>query len=435
MLVLCHDVVGAKMSGSGIRYYNIAQQIKKIANVSLGVYSEGKDQVIPKDVFQVKTTGDDYKSLFDQHDIIFAQWLSGDMLAYAKSSGKIVIIDLYAPVPVEYLASLGFAAQKVNPDKDIEFSGIIETYSQYLTLGDYFVCSNDRQRDYWLGFMTAIKAIMPTNFNTISKMEHFALCPMGISSTPPTRTTLQLRKRAGLGKDDFVMLWTGGIWDWFDAQVVIRAIKKLDNPHIKLVFLGTQHPNSKVPEMDESKAARKLSKKLGLLGQSVFFLDGWIDYEKRASYLMDADIAIYADKESIETRFSHRTRVLDHIWVGLPTICSKGDYLSEVIKQNNLGDVVDDRSSDSFARAINKVFSNPELLATMKKNIAHVRPEFTWDQVTKDLLGFIEKSHSNTVSHIATSPSSLQPKNPSYSQKVKRRVKNSIKVLLGRIDV
>ena len=424
------------MAGPGIRYQNIAEQIKKVASVTLAIFYNSKQAPMQDGVHPVKTTGDSFRKTFDKHDVIFAQWLSSEMLKYAHATGKIVIFDLYAPVPIEYLAGLEFSSNKIPPEKDLEFSGILDTYKQYLTLGDYFVCSNERQRDFWIGFMTSANIFTPSNFGSHLKTDRIGLCPMGISSTPPSKKSLKLRERAGIGSDDFVLLWTGGIWDWFDAKIVIKAVNKLNNPRIKLVFMGTQHPNTKVykKEMLESTVARKLAEDLSLTGKSVFFLDGWVDYEDRASYLMDADVAIYADKDSVETRFSHRTRVLDHIWAGLPTICSQGDYLSDVLKDKRMGIVVETRSATSFANAIKKAYEEPALLREIKSNIKSQSRSFTWDELSSELLNFIEKAElkkSNKASLVESPP--LKPVN--YRAMIPHRVKNSIKVLIGRIDV
>lgn len=436
VLILSHDTIGEKMAGPGIRYKNIADQISSVAKVTLALLSNSS--VTEKTQFRhIKATGDSYKQLFDQHDIIFAQWLSREMLNYAKSRGKAIIIDLYAPVPIEYIASLGFAGKKILPQKDVEFSGILETYGQYLEKADLLVCSNERQRDFWIGFMVGLNILKPSNFDKDPKLNRIILCPMGIPTTPPHTNKLKMRKHLNIRNDEFVLLWTGGIWDWFDAKVIIRAVKRLDDPHIKLVFMGTKHPNTAVyiDEMNESKQARALAKKLGLVGKSVFFLDGWVPYKERASYLMDADIAIHADKESVETRFSHRTRVLDNIWAGLPTICNKGDYLSDLIEKSEMGLVVNTRSAEAFAGAIKKAYENPELLHQIKNNIQHARASFTWRKTTSDLLEFIERYGVEQVVQDDKLHHVPHQKFINYSSVIKKRIKNAVKVLIGRVNV
>lgn len=415
------------MAGPGIRYHNIAKVLDRSFKTSVGLFS---DEVRDSDYQLVSTRGDDFKQLFDNQDIIFAQWLSNEMIEYSLKKGKILIFDLYAPVPIEYLASMEFSPNKISARTNEEFRNIVNMYNHYLRNGRFFTCSNERQRDFWTGFLTANNILTPNSFAKNHLLDKFALCPMGISETPPKKGKLLLRGSfKGIHKDDFVLLWTGGIWDWFDAQLVIKAMARLSAKPIKLVFLGTHHPNSKIGEMSESVKAKKLAGELGLLDKSVFFLEGWIDYEKRAQYFQDADAAIYADKESLETRFSHRTRVLDHIWTELPTICSPGDTFSDIIRQNHFGVVAETRTPEAFVAAIEKLISDKALYKRIKTSLHAKKHDFTWEKTLSPLVDYIEGLDIEAESKlIKKSAASLRAK----SINVKHRAKAAAKVLLGR---
>lgn len=382
VLVLCHDVIGRNMAGPGIRFTNIAKVLGGQFDVTLGVF-DAKNQT-DAEVAVVSPEGN-YKKYFDRTDVIFAQWLSRPMINYANQTGKVIIFDLYAPVPIEYLANLEFSKAKIDKHKKHELGAIVNMYKEYLSDGYLFTCSNERQRDFWAGFLTASGLVNFDSFHRHQLQNNFLICPMGIDKASPKVAKKLLRDKVGLAKDDFVLLWTGGIWDWFDAQLVVRAMHSLNDPSIKLVFLGTKHPNSIYKEeMSESVLARQLAEDLGLLGKSVFFLDGWVPYDDRAAYLLDADAAIYADKQSLETRFSHRTRVLDHFWAGLPTIASKGDFMSELIEQNRLG-LVAERTPESFAAAIKNLSGDSKLYNKIKVNLTKHRSDFTWERSLEPL--------------------------------------------------
>ena len=65
-------------------------------------------------------------------------------------------------------------------------------------------------------------------------------------------------------------------------------------------------------------AARELADRLGLTGTHVFFNEGWVAYDDRQNYLLDADIGVSTHLDHVETAFSFRTRVLDYLWASLP---------------------------------------------------------------------------------------------------------------------
>ena len=81
---------------------------------------------------------------------------------------------------------------------------------------------------------------------------------------------------------DFVLLWGGGVWDWFDPLTVIKAVEQLSQKRddIKLVFMGIKSPNPKVPLMQMAVKSQALAAELGVLNKSVFFSEQWIPYEQ-----------------------------------------------------------------------------------------------------------------------------------------------------------
>ena len=106
---------------------------------------------------------------------------------------------------------------------------------------------------------------------------------------------------------------------------------------MRLVFLGMRHPNADVPEMRMAVEARRLADELGLTGVHVFFNEEWVPYDDRQNYLLDADVAVTTHLHHVETDFSFRTRVLDYLWAGLPTVATNGDSLADLIEREGLG--------------------------------------------------------------------------------------------------
>jgi glycosyltransferase involved in cell wall biosynthesis len=240
-------------------------------------------------------------------------------------------------------------------------------------------------------------------------------------------------------KDDFVIVWTGGIWDWFDAKTPIDAVNSLiksGKKNVKFVFLGTKHPNDDVPAMAETEIAREHATKLGLINKIVFFLDGWLPYSDRIYYLNRADLALYAHKPSIESRFSHRTRVLDHILMELPTIATKGDYFSDYIDEHKLGISVEPFDSDAMASAILKLADDKSLQEDIVKNIKASQPYFTWDYTLDPLNEYINSEHFHSSSYskrvtLTTSESVVSSRPITTVRKmIPKKVKKVIKRIL-----
>ncbi len=69
----------------------------------------------------------------------------------------------------------------------------------------------------------------------------------------------------GIGPDDDVLVWAGGVYDWFDPLTLVRAVARLveKRPSVRLYFMGMQHPNPDVPPMqmaiERPRAGRRSS--------------------------------------------------------------------------------------------------------------------------------------------------------------------------------
>lgn len=86
--------------------------------------------------------------------------------------------------------------------------------------------------------------------------------------------------------------------------------------------------------------ARRLAGELGLVGSHVFFNEGWVPYDKRQSYLLEADLGVSTHLDHLETAFSFRTRILDYIWASLPIVTTEGDALADLVTGEGLGSSV-----------------------------------------------------------------------------------------------
>ena len=53
---------------------------------------------------------------------------------------------------------------------------------------------------------------------------------------------------SGIAPSDRLLLWGGGIWNWFDPLTVIRAVGRLAEVRddVAALFLGMKHPSQAV---------------------------------------------------------------------------------------------------------------------------------------------------------------------------------------------
>jgi glycosyltransferase involved in cell wall biosynthesis len=187
-------------------------------------------------------------------------------------------------------------------------------------------------------------------------------------------------------------------------------------PDVKLYFMGLKSPNPQVPLMPMARRAQELSRELGLLDKAVFFAPEWVKYEERVNYLLEADAGVSAHFDTIETRFSFRTRILDNFWASLPTLTTAGDPLAEVIEQRGAGLAMPYQSVESWVAAIEKITSDKQFNSACRLASGGIARDFTWEKTALPLLEYCRNPHHLPSHEKVTMPSVLERAHAVYSR-------------------
>jgi len=387
ILILTADRLGKKMAGPAIRCWEMAKLLSKTHKVTLGTTTPPELDHPDFDVVQVNSERID--ALLPETDVVIFQGFIMFFYPQIAASGVPVLVDIYDPF---HLEGLELRKEEAPVERFATARSDTRILNEQLERGDYFVCASEKQRDFWLGQMTAIGRINPATYDQDASLRKLLdVAPFGLPTEPPVKVDRVVKGvLPGIGEDDFLLLWGGGIYNWFDPLTLIRAVGQAadQHPDIKLFFLGSAHPNPDVPQMRMAAAAFKLAEELGLLDKHVFFNPGWVDYEKRADYLLEADLGVSTHFDHVETAFSYRTRILDYLWAGLPIVATEGDSLSRMVTMEGLGITVPPENVDALAEAIVRLRNDRELYAQCKANVEALAPTMTWEHALAPIVEF-----------------------------------------------
>lgn len=390
VLLITHDVISEKMAGPGMRYWEIARVLSKDFLVTLAAPGQPR---LSSPNFHVRgyqrSDAASIAPLVKDADMVFAFGFVLHQFPLLQSLDKPLAVDIYDPFTLE---DLEVYSDRPLPEQAQILQAHTGALNHQLSTGDFFVCASERQRDYWMGMLTANNRINPATYSqdpTLRKL--IDVVAFGLPSTPPAQTRQVMKGVVpGIGTDDHVLLWGGGIWQWFDPLTLIRAVALIaaTRSDVKLVFMGKQHfDTTTVPATPIAAQAVRLSEELGVLGRSVFFND-WTDYGDRQNYLLEADIGVSLHLNNIETRFAFRTRMMDYIWAGLPIVTTEGDCMSEVVERYGLGKVVPCQDEDALVTALLQLLDTPNLRDAYRPRFERVAAEYTWEKVTEPLVAW-----------------------------------------------
>jgi glycosyltransferase involved in cell wall biosynthesis len=296
-----------------------------------------------------------------------------------RRSGARLIYDLYDPEPLEALQFL--AGRRAGVRRTVTAMSL-DRLVDALHDGHAFLCASERQRDMWTGALLAQRLISPAVHDADPTLGGLlAVVPFGVPDDPPAPGEGP-RERFGLDPEDELVLWNGGLWDWLDAESVLHAVARLspERPRLRLVFMGA---SPAAQARDAERRAHALARDLGLLGRVVRFNDGWVPYAQRGAWLLQADCAVAAHHDHLEARFSHRTRLLDCLWAGLPVVCTRGDELAERIAREDLGAAVAPEDPAALAAALAQVLDRGR--AAYAERVAAAAAELRWSRVAAPL--------------------------------------------------
>src|SRR3954454_14743663 len=296
---------------------------------------------------------------------------------------------MYDPMHLEHL-ELGREEEPRRRRQTLELTTAV--MNDQLLRGDFFMCASAKQRDFWLGHLASLRRINTYTYDEDETLDSLiSVVPFGLPDEVPVATSRVMKGVVpGIGEDDEVILWGGGIYNWFDPLTLIRAVDQLRRrrPNVRLFFMGLRHPNPVVPEMRMATQARNLADELGVTGTHVFFNEGWVAYEERQNYLLEADVGVSTHLDHLETAFSFRTRILDYIWAGLPVVATQGDTFGDLIEAEQLGLTVPPGEVAALEEALFRMLDDREFAAICRKNLHELRPRYMWSRVLEPLVEF-----------------------------------------------
>jgi glycosyltransferase involved in cell wall biosynthesis len=390
LLLFTNDLVGGSMAGPGIRYFHFAAELANEFEVTLMIPEPSE---LPLDGVRVigaaGSSRRDLAAAIESFDVVVAQALPLPVMRRLTRTSTRVVYDLYVPF-VERLGFLDADVRGGEIDRAEELfaqaSRLVQRFA--LATGDAFVCASERQRDLWLGMLGALGRIDRDVYRRDPTLRGLIdVVPFGLPAAAPVPGARVLKGVwPGIGEDDRVLLWAGGIWNWLDPLTPIRAMELVAQrrPDVKLLFLGRTRPLD-LGQNEIAAQAVALARALGLLDRVVFFNEGWVPYAERQGYLLEADLGVSAHFDSLETRYAFRTRLLDHFWAGLPTLTSAGDVLAELVAARGLGRVLAVGDVQGWAEAIVALLDDEAERARIARNLEPVRRELAWPRAVEPL--------------------------------------------------
>jgi len=385
VLVITPDRVGARLAGIAMRHVRIAEALARRGFAVTLASTDRDSSPIPGLPFSIAGARS-IEGLLGSHDAVVVQGTVLRDLPAVKRATIPLAVDLICPIFLENLEryrGLGDIHGRLESDLDL--------FREALQEGDFFFCGSPWQRTFWLGMLAALGRVNGLTSEADPSLEGLlAIVPFGIPPSPPAAGPRVLKGVVpGIGPEDVVFFWGGGLWDWLDPLTPIRAAAGAARaePRVKLYFSGFRRPQEEGITAMAGRAL-ELARSLDVLGRHVFFHDGWIPQDELPGYLLESDVGVSAHPATAETALAVRTRFWDYLWAGLPVLATEGDWASDAVAREGLGIAVPIGDARALAEGFRRL-CDPAAREEFAGRVRRFAAPRTWDAAVEPLARFL----------------------------------------------
>lgn len=370
--LLSSEPIRARMAGIGIRYLEMARRLPAlgIETVLMSPAPPAEVPELPPGASARQAERGKLAALVHDCSAAVAQGQWANDLLLEAGEALPVAIDLYDPWLVEnlhYTRELG-----LDPYRNDHASWLLQ-----LGRGDFFLCSGEEQRLFFLGFLAALGRVNPRRVETDPDLERLiAAVPFGVPEDLPAHRPLLPPREPGERR-----LLFGGLYDWYDPWTALEALA-LGPPPWRLYFI--RNPNAGSTPQRLWAEVEAWCRARDWWGERVRALD-WVEADRRYDLLRDVDALVATHRPTLETRLSLRTRFLDALAAGCPVVTSEGGALSRLLSERAAGWVVPPSDPAALCQALGEALGAGASRADAAAALAR---SFAWSRVLEPLAAF-----------------------------------------------
>ncbi len=380
---ICPEPVRAVTAGVGSRFMTLASVLADAGNeVTLAIPNDPAEAGLVRDRLQVVQA--EPGRLGEQaggHDWVLLHAHLGNHYLSQRDDLP-VVVDLYDPFLVEnmhYHRELGLEP----------FRNDHATWRLQMARGDFFLCSSEEQRLYYLGWLTALGRVNPVTLEADPTLSRLIVeLPFGTPGEAPPEPPRRDEALPGV-EGDAPVLYFGGIYDWYDPDLVLDALPAVLERHPGAIVVFVEHPHPELTPLAAAERVKRQAKKLGWLGTTVRF-EPWRPFDRRFELPQISDLAVVTHRPGLETDLSLRTRLVDFMWLGLPAVVTAGGTMARVVEEAGAGSVVPAGDAATLAEAISALLADATGRQQAGAAAQRWAADRSWQEVAAPLLRFAD---------------------------------------------
>ncbi len=230
--------------------------------------------------------------------------------------------------------------------------------------------------DYIVAVTHRLKNILAEEFG-IEKNKIFVVSD-ATKLIPPERFSISKPK------DDRVICYTGQLTPSRGVDVLIEAMKYLDN-NVKLVIVGGNNDGEDLERLKDVAKDWDLNNKV--------IYAGYVLPSEVSSYLLKSDVVVLPLLDHIHTvNFASSLKQFEYMAAKKPIVATDLPSTKEILRDRENAILVKPNDPEALASGIKLVLENEELAKRISDNAyKEVCEKYTWEKRAKNILSILEK--------------------------------------------
>ncbi len=174
--------------------------------------------------------------------------------------------------------------------------------------------------------------------------------------------------------DKKIIIYQGAVNIGRGLKEIINAMQFIDNAILLIIGDGDI-----LQDLKKIVTTKKLSNKIEFKGK--------IPFDKLKEITQTADLGISLEQNlGLNYYYALPNKIFDYIHSGIPVLASDLPEIRNIIKKYNVGELVNDFSTEALSTKINNLLNNDEKLNIYKQNTKLAAKELCWQTEEKNIL-------------------------------------------------
>lgn len=360
--------VDSTLGGIGLRILELSQVLSKNHEIIIVTSHHSDFNLYPIKLVS-KTENQNFEILEWCEAAFFSDMPDYKLLLQAHKLNKIIICDNAVP-----LEQIGYNEVKTSSFPDFSYKLLVKIFELQVLVSDIFVTRAKIERTTLLSALALAGRFNCLNFETSSTLNHMVFdVPIGFNLLSE-----QHKKKVSSTKLSFDYIWSGGVWDFYDACAVIKAVaagKKNKNDSLKIKFM---YPLIKDGSLKEPIQLLKLISDYNI-SDLVSISNEYIVHYSRDHIIQSGRALISLSKPGIENETCHRLRLRDVFLYEMPIIVDSYGATGEFVRNTGIGLAVDTIDPVTILNNMVQLISDKSLYMKCIQNIKIHRVKHIYD--------------------------------------------------------